>query len=423
MPKLLISDNKGKILIHPQLEATGMKVGAPFALDEAELVKLPPGSQLFKLPDRSPVGYNSKSKAFVKLNDAFALAAFAPAGYTATYSASYQERDKTRPLPLFSYAACAFHKGSVHVAAIRVDKDRRHDLRFIEINKVKDKIKKFRKTFPSNRLVRHLEDCALKYGCPNAQNFFLSRYEAPLPASPSCNASCAGCISYQCGKAICASQPRIKFAPNADDISQIALFHIANAHDPIVSFGQGCEGEPLLAAKVVEKSIKLIRNSTAKGIINMNTNGSNPAAVARLLDAGLDSIRISLNSSQPIYYSRYYRPVKYSFEDVMRSIEIAGRKGAFLSLNYLTMPGFTDSADEFRSFRKIIGTYHVDMVQWRNLNIDPILYFKVLKRKSGNGNFIGIREVINSLKKEFPRLLMGYFNPRTTRHFVPRVRG
>ena len=60
-PILLVADQKGKIFEHPALEAAGMKAGRFFRLDPKELIKLPAGSQLFKLPDRSPVGYDPQT--------------------------------------------------------------------------------------------------------------------------------------------------------------------------------------------------------------------------------------------------------------------------------------------------------------------------------------------------------------------------
>ena len=143
----------------------------------------------------------------------------------------------------------------------------------------------------------------------------------------------------------------------------------------------------------------------------MNTNGSKPEVLNRLLDAGLDSIRVSLNSAREEYYTRYYKPSGYSFKDVMRSIKLAKSKKAFVSINYLVMPGFTDSKEEFLAFKRLIKDNKIDMVQWRNLNFDPIQYFKVLKASVNPSEMIGVREVITSLKEEFPNLLIGYFNP------------
>ena len=195
--ELLVSDAHGRIFSVPQLEAAGMKGGRFFRLTPKELVKLPSGSEVFMLPDRLAVGYSPQRGDFVVLKRSFAVAAFISPGYTTTLNISYKEIGKARPLPLFSYAAAAIYKGELYAAAIRVDRDIRHDSRFIDIGLVKKNAARLKNVFSRNRLVKHLERCALIYGCQNAQNFFLKRYEAPLPVSPRCNAACRGCISYQ----------------------------------------------------------------------------------------------------------------------------------------------------------------------------------------------------------------------------------
>jgi len=410
--QLLISDKHGRISDHPQLVACGMKAGHFFRLGAGQMIELPETSKLFMLPLRYAIGYDRSENVFKAPTDRYlSVGAFLPPGYTATYSPAYVTDADPKPLPLFSYAAAAFHKDRVFVSAMRADRDLRHDCRFIDMARVRKNIGHFRKIFPRNRLVRHLELCAVRYGCPNAQNFFLSRYECPLPTSPSCNAGCAGCISYQKKKICRASQPRIKFVPSPEEIAQIALFHIEKVRDPIVSFGQGCEGEPLMAADTIEKALKIIRSRTSRGTINMNTNGSRPEVLSGLLDAGLDTVRVSLNSAQKIYYTRYYKPVRYSFEDVTSSIKTVKAKKKFVSVNYLTMSGFTDWEEEFRAFGKLIECHHIDMVQWRNLNFDPMLYFKILRAQPERDKLIGVREVIGLLKTRFPKLMMGYFNP------------
>lgn len=419
-PQLLISDIKGRIYSNTQLEGTGMKGGRFFRLGRDELIKLPPASRLFFMPDRVPVAYDTAKGCFTvldknpfsrKITKCFSVAAFTPPGFTVTYNSSYKEVGNPKILPLFAYAACAFYKSEFYVAVIKVDADRRHDSRFINIGEVRKNVVKFRRLFPHNRLLRHLERCALNYGCPNAQNFFLSRYEAPLPSSPVCNASCAGCISYQTPKRCAATQPRIEFIPTPEEIRDIAVFHILKSKDPIVSFGQGCEGEPLLLGDIVEQSIRLIRKETQKGIININTNASKPRIVSRLFDAGLNTMRVSMNSVRREYYTRYYKPKGYSFKDVIKSIGAAHGKGGFVSINYLTMPGFTDSKEEFVALNVFLQRYKIDMVQWRNLNFDPLRYFAELKAVIPKNRMLGIRQIMHILKKNFPNLMMGYFNP------------
>jgi len=311
-PELLISDKKGKIYSVPGLEPAGMKAGNFFRLRRQDLIKLPSGSRLFMLPQRLPVGFDSTSNRFLSLDcnplfrkkqSCFAVAAFVCPGYTVTYNSAYAQINKPKTLPLFAYAVAAFYKGEFYAAALRVDRELRQDSRFVDMAMVKKNRLKIRKIFPGNRLLAHLENCALVNYCPAAINFFLSRYEAPLPISPGCNADCLGCISYQPQKRCPVTQPRITFVPSPQEISDLALFHIKNVKDPVVSFGQGCEGEPLLEACVIEKAVKLIRKKTSKGIININTNASLPKAVARLFAVGMDSMRVSLNSVRVKYYN------------------------------------------------------------------------------------------------------------------------
>lgn len=409
--RLLISDKKGRIYAHPSLIATGMKAGIILPLHPSELIKLPAGSRLFMMPGRSPVGLDTaKFELMPRSKEHFAVGAFLPPGYTTTYSPGYSEIGRPKPLPLFSYAACASYKGALYAAAVQIDRERRHDPTRISLAQVKKGIAQLKKVFPQNRLIPHLEKCALRYSCCGAQNFFLREYECPLPSSTFCNASCAGCISYQPGKAIPATQPRIRFTPSPGELAQIALYHIHHVKDPVVSFGQGCEGEPLMAGDSIEEAIRIIRINTKQGIINMNTNASRPDIIKRLSDAGLDSIRVSMNSAREDCYAGYYRPRGYSFDDVLRSIRIMKKSKRFVSINYLTMPGFTDTVDEYMALRRIIRQCHIDMIQWRNLNYDPLLYFKQLKVKEAE-TFIGIRHELNLLRKEFPKLMHGYFNP------------
>jgi len=429
-PKLLIADKKGCVYDVPFLSAAGMKCGEYFRLFPRNLIKLPSDSELFMLPERFPIGYDSDKRCFVRVKrnpliknnePCYAVAAFLSPGYTATYNAAYFQSKKTNKLPLFSYSAVVFYKDEFYAAGIRLDSEKRQALIGMDIKIVRKNVKLFEKIFPENRLVRHLETCALTYGCPAAKNFFLKRYEGPLPSSPLCNARCIGCISYQPGKNCSSTQPRITFVPTPEEISSIALFHIKNAADPVVSFGQGCEGEPLLAGKILEEAIKRVRKKTAKGIINLNTNASKPDILRRLFRAGLDSIRVSINSFQKEYYEKYYKPKDYALKDVLRSIKIAKTEGAFVSINYLVMPGFTDSSEEIKALSKFLCKQEVDMIQWRNLNYDPISYFKELGIKSEQNDTSGIDTLIRKIKKDYPRVMHGYFNPSRLR--IKRFKG
>ncbi|MDP8299103.1 MAG: radical SAM protein [Candidatus Tantalella remota] len=424
IPKLLIADSKGRVYDSPYLEATGMKGGEYFRLRPSDLVELHPDSELFLLPDRAPIGYNPDSETFVDIaEDPFwpggeqysAVAAFVAPGFTSTYSASYREIGRPKMLPLFSYSAVALYKEKFFVAATRVDTEKRQELAGMSVKLLSKKVKAFRKTFPDNRLVRHLERCALEYGCPAAKNFFLERYEGPLPTSPKCNARCIGCISHQPGGECSITQPRITFVPTPEEIAEAALYHISSVADPVVSFGQGCEGEPLMVGNTLIEAVRIIRKVTTKGVINLNTNASRPDVIKQLFDAGLDSIRVSMSSVREKYYSAYHLPKGYAFRDVVKSIKNAKKAGGFVSVNYFVVPGFTDSKGEYAAFRKFLDKTGIDMIQWRNLNFDPRAYFRKLKISVKQSDMIGVKEVIKGIKNDYPDMMHGYFNPSKRR--------
>jgi pyruvate-formate lyase-activating enzyme len=259
--------------------------------------------------------------------------------------------------------------------------------------------------------MRHLETCALEYGCPAGKNFFLQRYEAPLPTSITCNANCLGCISLQTKDNLCACQERIGFTPTAREIAQVSIEHISHVKNSVVSFGQGCEGEPLTAFKVIEPAIREIRKQTDKGTINLNTNAGIPKYVEKLCMAGLDSMRVSLNSVRENCYNAYFRPKSYKFSDVLKSIETAKFHGKFVAINYLNCPGFTDSKKEFKALKEFINQYKIDMIQWRNLNFDPKKYCELMLKIEDFGEPLGMDIIIEQLKHLYPTLIHGYFNP------------
>ncbi|MBV8601622.1 MAG: radical SAM protein, partial [Candidatus Eremiobacteraeota bacterium] len=234
---------------------------------------------------------------------------------------------------------------------------------------------------PANPTLAQLARCTLEYGCFTAQNVFLERGEAALPVSPRCNARCVGCISeLEPESAIPAPQTRIVFEPADEMLARIAIRHLERVPAGIVSFGQGCEGEPLLRTTAIARTIERVRAARTNGTINLNTNGSLPRSLATLIDAGLDAVRISLNAFRPQTYAAYYRPLGYGLDDVLESIRLAASRGVRVSLNLLTHPGVTDEASEVAAARDFLATTKVALVQTRTLNVDPHRYFALVGR-------------------------------------------
>jgi pyruvate-formate lyase-activating enzyme len=415
----LVANADGEIFDLEGFAALGMAGDTRIPLTLENTCKIPNGSELMFLPARRPVLFNQRKGRIETVSEnpyapgqkLFPVTAFNSPGYVISYLGAYVETPKAQTLPLFSYGAVGWHRGKFRSAVIRVDRERRQDLRLMKPDDVAAGIGKMRKQMPANRLRSHLEKCALQFGCPAAKNFFLSRYEAPLPTAEQCNARCLGCLSLQKRSDIPHSQDRIGFTPTPEEIAEVALAHIKRVDQSVVSFGQGCEGDPLLTADVIAQAIRLVRSETDRGAINMNTNASLPHELQKVIDAGLDSIRISMNSVRENCYYAYFRPKGYGFSDVLKSIELALGSGLFVAVNYLNCPGFTDSPSEIDALRRFLKRYPIHMIQWRNLNFDPLRYFKIMSDVAPTGAPIGMKNLLGQIRQEFPGLKVGYFNP------------
>ena len=413
-PALVFADQSGNIMDFEPLAMVGRSGDYFLPLNQDEVIAMPAGSQLYVLPDRHPMGVVRETGEIVVLKEnpyepgtpALAVAVFLPAAYTQTYLGAWEKNDDAGILPLFAYTAVGWQDGFV-TTALRVDPSRRQDPDQFNHAKVRAGIETWQRELPHNRLMKHLTHCALEYGCPAALNLFQGREEGPLPTSPGCNAGCLGCISFQEKCEPPSPQQRITFVPSPHEIAEVALRHIENVDDPVVSFGQGCEGEPLLAADTIREAIRLIRAQTGKGTINLNSNASLPEKIAELADAGLDSLRISMNSARSDTYHTYFRP-RYAFEALMQSAREMKRRGKFVSINLFVFPGLTDAPKEAQALKEFITECGVDMIQWRNLNIDPDLYLETLGQKLPAG--IGIRALIERIP-----IRRGYFNPSVPR--------
>jgi MoaA/NifB/PqqE/SkfB family radical SAM enzyme len=380
---------------------------------------MPSGSELMYLPDRQPVLLNIKTGRLETLSEhpdapgdkIFPVAAFNSPGYVITRVSAYHETQMAQTLPLFSYGAVGWLNDRYRSAVVLVDPEPRQDLRQMQRKDVVAGVERMRNQMPDNRLRAHLEKCALTYGCPAGKNFFLGRYEAPLPTAKHCNARCLGCLSLQKKSDIPHSQDRIAFTPSPQEIAEVALAHIRRVPKSVVSFGQGCEGDPLLAVEVIEPAIKQIRTKTFDGTINMNTNGSRPEVLEQLFDAGLDSVRISMNSVRGKCYDAYFRPRGYSFTNVLNSIDTALAHDKFIAINYLNCPGFSDTPREVEALVRFLEKHPIDMIQWRNLNFDPIRYWTAMDTVAEHGEPIGMENLLNRVRRQFPKLKFGYFNP------------
>ena len=379
-------------------------------LESSDLIPLPDGVTLSMLPDRLAVGENrSGERKVIDLARGWAAAALLPIGYTRTMLPAYEKVPDTDPLPFFGYSAVAGINGRLYVAAIQTDDPRKWHPRAFNKRVLNRLVHKKQAELPENRIVAQHAHCALDYSCPTASNLFFGRWEMAIAVSPGCNARCIGCISKQEEEDLISPQDRLTFIPSIDEILEVAIPHLVHAEDAIVSFGQGCEGEPLLQWRRIEQAIKRMRAHTEKGVININTNASNPRWLQRLYDAGLDTIRVSTISGHPETYTAYYRPLGYTFEDVKESLRRARDAGVYSSINLLSFPGMIDREREVEALLSFVKETGLRLIQLRNLNIDPEVLLPRMPVFDSMGKALGMRTMLEIIKQELPEVEIGNF--------------
>jgi pyruvate-formate lyase-activating enzyme len=422
----VVADAQGEVFEHPDLLLAGMNGTVAVRPLAAEMIPMPEGSRLFTIPQTPPIGFDRRSGQCLTAErlpkqwgagPIQAVSAFLTPGFTRTLlpAADYQRKQMT--LPLWSYTAVGWcvEEERFYVAAVQVDRNSQWQPDHFDDRKLDPLVRKALQVNPDNRLLEQLSRCALDYHCFAAKNLFFRRWEAPLPTSPTCNSRCVGCISKQESDCCPSSQERLTFVPTVQELCEVAVPHLQEAQNAIVSFGQGCEGDPILQTGIISEAVREMRRQTKRGTINFNSNASLPDAIDRLADAGIESIRVSLNSAQEPFYNSYYRPCGYRFADVVESLKRAKAAGLYTMLNYLVFPGVNDRPDEIEAMAELIEMIGIDMIQMRNLSLDPVLYLSSLG-VSGSG--VGMLEMLTRHKRRFPKLQYGYFN-RTRDSFFP----
>jgi pyruvate-formate lyase-activating enzyme len=417
IPSMLYADPEGRIYDHPYYRMVGFSGASPVLLDHEDLLQMPEFSKLFFIPDCPPIGLDPSSGECKIVSEVeiegvrtacSAVAAFLEPGLVRSHLPAVDYRSKSYTLPMWGYTAVGFKDEGYWAGGFRIEYNHRWDPRNYDDRELIPAIREFQQEHPSGPLVEHLINCAANNHCFAAKNLFLKRWEAPLPVSRGCNADCLGCLSRQ-GDDLCEpSHQRISFRPTKEEIVSLAVRHLNLTSEPIISFGQGCEGEPLSEYKLIAESIKEIRRQTEKGTINLNTNGYSPEKIGELAKSGLDSIRISLNSARSEFYQAYYRPRDYDFADVEVSISLSRELGLYTMINYLVFPGITDQEEEIEALRHLIRKTGVNFIHLKNLNIDPQLYMDQMPKAASRA--VGTKKMVAMLEEEFPDVTLGYFN-------------
>ncbi|MBR2569633.1 MAG: radical SAM protein [Paenibacillus sp.] len=408
MRYVVYADTEGNIYEHEQWTALARSGDMIVELYEDELIPLPEGATLVSLPGTRPVGLDPVTGHMAVMEgDVQAVGALLPQGYTRLYVPSYIKTDKEQKLPLFGYTAVVWKDDKFYVAAHPTDDPYKWDPLQCDSRELRGQVDSLLAKYPDNRLYQHLSHCALQYECLTASNTFLQRWEGAVPVSYSCNAGCYGCISEQPDDSgFPAPQTRMNFRPRADEIVQIMLEHLKTP-ESIISFGQGCEGEPSTQAKLIIEAIREVRRTTDIGYININTNAGLTDHIRGIVDAGLDLMRVSTISALDEHYNAYYRPRAYTLQNVEKSLRYASEQGVYTSINYLVFPGVTDREEEVEAMVEFARRTKLRLIQMRNLNIDPESYLELIPK--AQGELLGMKQTIEIFQQELPDVVIGSY--------------
>jgi hypothetical protein len=80
----------------------------------------------------------------------------------------------------------------------------------------------------------------------------------------------------------------------------------------------------------------------------------------------------------------------------------------YVSINMLCFPGLNDQPTEIDAWEELIAATGIDMIQMRNLNVDPDEFLAFMPPITEVSQ--GVRPFINRLAKQFPDLAIGSFS-------------
>jgi pyruvate-formate lyase-activating enzyme len=199
----------------------------------------------------------------------------------------------------------------------------------------------------------------------------------------------------------------MNFKPTVDEITEVMLKHLKD-EESIISFGQGCEGEPSTQAPSIIEAIRRVRATTDVGFININTNAGLTDHIKGIVDAGLDMMRVSTISALDGHYNAYYKPRGYTLDNVEKSTKYAVDKGVYTSINYLIFPGVTDREEEIDAMIGFCRRTGLHRIQMRNLNIDPEAYLNLIP--PAQGELYGMKQMLEILRQELPDVIIGSYS-------------
>lgn len=396
------ADRSGRVIVSDQAAAA---FDGAATIPFADALRLPTDTTVVPI-DREAMTLDRAGRSHRAGPGRLAVAALLPPGHLRTQLPAYADAPGRPDLEPRRYAAVAAdERGDLAVAGVVLDRDPTHDSDAYVKTDIATRVNDALRSRPADNLVRQLARCAREYGCRAASNAFYGRWECALPvAAPSNEDPVASISPRRDGEAD--PHEAAVFHPTAEEIAELAIAHVA-AGGTLLSFGHACEGEPLLAVRVVEEAIRRIRAATRAGTIHLETNGSSPSALRRLAAAGLDSVTIRLTSARASAYEALHRPRGYRWTDVRASLRLAAELRLTVSILSLALPGLFDRPEETLALIALARELpEGGALLVRDLAADPLRALAVVRDQEAP---LGVVSALERLREDVPHVRVGAF--------------
>ncbi|MEF3254576.1 MAG: hypothetical protein K6348_03285 [Deferribacterales bacterium] len=131
----------------------------------------------------------------------------------------------------------------------------------------------------------------------------------------------------------------------------------------------------------------------------------------RILSNEIDSLTFDIDSLNPDFYQNN------EFDNIIKSFEISVKNGFFTSINLNTLPGFTDSTNEFDKLVEFLKTFKITYIKLRHMEVDTDLFFE--KNKSSKTEILGLKNMLKYIKKKLKGVKIGYFSRTKDEYYLP----
>lgn len=366
------TDRAGRIVVAADYGAAAQAGGPARALEQG--IPLPPQARVVPLPDRDAVGIDRQGRPRTLGAGRWAVGAILGPGHLRTWLPACIGRDDAIPLEALGYAAVAAGvDGALVVAAVATGEGPTPAPPSEAV--LAAAITAGLRAHPSSGALRQLARRAREHSDAGAAAVFLGQGDGPLPVG---------------GDRITAA-----------DLADIAAAHLAGGGTG-VTFGLTGDGDPLERPRVVAEAAGRIREKNPTARIGVRTNAAVAAAIARVAEAGVDTLIVSLASARAETYERLHPARDVRWPDVRGGIRQAVASGLSVTIELLVLPGLTDRSEEADALVGLLRELPSgSALRLRDLAADPYL---VLRANPGSEP-LGIEALLARLRLEAPAMV------------------